>query len=92
MDHFKSSFSFKSDQDVWCVEYTDRPGKWMAVNTAQVYLNNELYWDFDTIPNTQTQHPTKTQAKEIISKARKEFKLKNKVMLNRDKQLNKLLK
>ncbi len=55
-----------------------------------VYLNDELYWDFDGIPNTRTDNPTKSQAKEIISAARKLYKENYKIRDDRDKKLSKL--
>jgi hypothetical protein len=51
-------------------------------------MNGELYHDFDgSIPRTNTNNPTKTQAKEIISAARKI----NKVTDKRDNKLKKIL-
>jgi hypothetical protein len=49
-----------------------------------------MYWDFSTLPNTRTDNPTKTQAKEIISVAKKNYKEANKVRDDRDKKLSKL--
>ena len=73
MEHIKSSFFFKSGDNVWRVDYEDKPdsGGWVRL-TCQVYLNGELYHDFEgRLPNTNTSNPTKSQAKEIISAARK---------------------
>lgn len=89
MEHIKSSFFFKSGDNDWRVNYEDKPdsGGWKRL-TCQVYLNDELYHDFDgSIPRTNTNNPTKSQAKEIISVARKI----NKVTDKRDNKLKKIL-
>jgi len=44
----------------------------------------------DRIPNTRTENPTKSQAKEIISAARKLYKENYKLRDDRDKKLSKL--
>jgi hypothetical protein len=89
MEHIKSSFFFKSKEDTWRVDYQDKPdeGNWNRL-TCQVYLNDELYHDFEgRLPNTNTSNPTKSQAKEIISAAKKI----NKVIDKREKKLKKIL-
>jgi len=92
MDHIKSSFYFKSNQDVWRVDYVYHISKWGS-NTLKsvVFLNDELYWDFETIPNTRTENPTKSQAKEIIASAKKEYKKTYAVRDSRDKKLKEIL-
>jgi len=88
MEHIKSSFFFKSKDDNWQVDYIDKPdSRGWSHPTCQVYLNNDIYHDFDNLPNTKTHNPTKSQAKEIISAAKKI----NKVTDKRDKKLKKLL-
>lgn len=89
MEHIKSSFFFKSGDNIWRVDYEDKPdsGGWVRL-TCQVYLNDELYHDFEgRLPNTNTSNPTKSQAKEIISAARKI----NKVSDVREKKIKKIL-
>ena len=88
MQHIKSSFFFKSKEDNWRVDYQDKSDEngWQQL-TCQVYLNDELYHDFDKMPNTNTHNPTKSQAKEIISAAKRI----NKVTDKRDKKLKKIL-
>ncbi len=95
MEHTKSSFYFTSKNDNWQVDYTyyikNYYGQDHSELKAIVYLNNELYWDFDDrIPNTRTENPTKSQAKEIISAARKLYKENYKLRDDRDKKLSKL--
>ncbi len=88
MEHIRSSFFFKSKDDTWRVDYQDKPdeGNWNRL-TCQVYLNDEIYHDFEGIPHTNTSNPTKTQAKEIISAAKKLHKVDDK----REKKLKKIL-
>ena len=38
---------------------------------ADIYIDNTLYKTFDSLPVTKTHNPTKSQAKELITKARK---------------------
>ena len=92
MDHIKSSFYFQSNQDVWRVDYVYYISKW-GCNTLKsvVFLNDELYWDFESIPNTRTENPTKSQAREIISSAKKEYKKTYAVRDSRDKKLKEIL-
>lgn len=90
MEHIKSSFFFNSSNNNWRVDYQDKPdlGGWKRL-TCQVYLNDELYHDFDgNIPRTNTSNPTKSQAKEIISSAKKINRDSDK----RDNKLKKILK
>lgn len=93
MKHLKSSFYFKDKENEWGVEYVYYHSKWGDDSMKSVvYLNGELYWDFvDGIPNTRTEHPTKSQAKEVIAIAKREYKAKYKVRDDRDKKLNTLL-
>lgn len=95
MEHTKSSFYFKSKEDNWQVDYTYYTTTHYKTTFTQlkatVYLNDELYWDFDDrIPNTRTENPTKSQAKEIITAARKLYKENYKIRDDRDKKLSKL--
>ena len=92
MDHIKSSFYFQSNQDVWRVDYVYYISKW-GLNSLKsvVFLNDELYWDFETIPNTRTENPTKSQAKEIIASAKREYKKTYAVRDSRDKKLKEIL-
>jgi hypothetical protein len=86
MDHIKSSFYFTSKNDLWQVDYTYKK----SYLSATVLLNKETFWEFDSIPSTRTENPTKTQAKEIISAARKLYKETYKVRDDRNKKLNEL--
>jgi len=98
MEHTKSSFSFSSKNDNWQVDYTYIIKTYYGHDNSElkvaVYLNNELYWDFEKmrtyLPYTKTEHPTKSQAKEIISAARKLYKENYKLRDDRDKKLSKL--
>ena len=90
MDHIKSSFYFTSKNDVWQVDYIYKTRNGWNQLAANVILNKEIYWEFESIPNTRTDNPTKTQAKEIISVARKLYKEAYKIRDERDKKLNKL--
>lgn len=94
MEHTKSSFSFTSKNENWQVDYTYQIKTYYSKDyselKATVYLNNEIYWDFDGVPNTKTDNPTKTQAKEIITVARRLYKEAYKLRDDRDKKLNKL--
>ena len=89
MEHIKSSFFFKSKDEIWRVDYQDKPNEEGRFRlTCQVYLNDEIYHDFEgRLPNTNTSNPTKSQAKEIISAAKKI----NKVTDKREKKLKKIL-
>jgi hypothetical protein len=87
MDHVKSSFYFKSTDNNWRVDYLTKSenSQWP---TYIVYLNDEIYHDFGgSQPRTNGTHATKSQAKEIISAARKINKERDK----RDKKINKIL-
>lgn len=90
MEHYKSSFYFTSKNDNWQVDYTYNTKKNYTQLKATVYFNDELYWDFDEIPNTRTDNPTKSQAREIITAAKKLYKEKYKLRDDRDKKLSKL--
>jgi hypothetical protein len=91
MEHIKSSFYFQSKTDNWQVDYTYLVSTWGGnYLKATVFLNGDMYWDFSSLPNTRTDNPTKTQAKEIISVAKKNYKEANKVRDDRDKKLSKL--
>jgi hypothetical protein len=87
MEHTKSSFYFKDKRGDWQVDYTYITTKSTYSDIehkslkATVYLNDSVYQDFDRLPNTKTENPTKTQAKEIISesKDKREAKL-NKII------------
>ena len=85
MEHTKSSFHFKDKRGEWQVDYTYK-GVYKQLK-ATVYLNNSIYQDFDTIPHTKTENPTKTQAKEIIAEAKR----LNKESDKRETKLNKIL-
>jgi len=90
MEHIKSSFYFTSKNDVWQVDYIYKTRNGWNQLAANVLLNKEIYWEFESLPNTRTDNPTKTQAKEIISAARKLYKEANKIRDERDQKLNKL--
>jgi hypothetical protein len=94
MDHKKSIFIFEKDDTEWIVEYYYTDVYWSHSNTtrkeisAKIYENGVLYHDFENkLPYTKTENPTKTQAKEIISAAKKINKEKDK----RDKKLKSIL-
>lgn len=89
MNHVKSSFIFQSKEDFWRVEYFQKPDErgynW---ENCQIYLNDNLYHDFgNKLPRTSAKHPTMSQAKELISSARKINKESDK----REKKLKKIL-
>lgn len=88
MEHIKSSFYFTSKNDLWQVDYIYKTPQ--SYLTANVLLNKEIFWEFDSLPSTRTEHPTKTQAKEIISHARKLYKQTFKVRDDRNKKLTDL--
>jgi hypothetical protein len=94
MEHTKSSFYFTSKNDNWQVDYTYYIKNYYGQDHSElkvaVYLNNELYWDFEQKPYTKTVHSTQGQAKEIISIARKLYKENYKLRDDRDKKLSKL--
>jgi hypothetical protein len=92
MEHIKSSFYFTSKNDLWQVDYIYKKlGPYSNTYlTANVLLNQEIYWEFTSLPNTRTDNPSKTQAKEIISAARKLYKEKYKIRDDRDNKLKKL--
>jgi len=87
MEHIKSSFYFQSKEEFWRVDYIYK-GHYLK---ATIYLNDDIYWDFDSIPYTNTQNPTKTQAKEVISAARKAYKAHNLIRDIRDKKIDKIV-
>ena len=93
MEHTKSSFHFKDKRWDWQLDYTyittksDWSDHEYTSLKATVYLNNSVYQDFDKIPHTKTENPTKTQAKELIAEAKK----LNKESDKRDAKINKIL-
>lgn len=74
-----SSFIFDeyfSEDDInrWIVKYFERDSNikenvWDRGYGCDIYLNDNLYHEFDTLPRTKTSNPTKTQAKELIIEA-----------------------
>jgi len=58
---------------------------------AHVYIDDELIHVFERLPHTRTNNPSKSQAKEILSKAIKEAKLPQKktrtVLIEKTKKL-----
>lgn len=90
MEHTKSTFYFQHNDDVWRVDYVYRQSQYRDLKSV-VYLNDELYWDFESIPNTRTENPTKSQAKEIITAAKKEYKKLYALRDKRDEKLSKLI-
>ena len=90
MEHTKSSFHFKDKRGDWQLDYTyktENNNSGRPQIKATVYLNNSVYQDFDKLPWTKTENPTKTQAKEIIAEAKK----LNKEADKRDAKINKIL-
>ena len=90
MEHKKSIFQFEDSKGTeWRVEYYYTPSIYGSSNLcAAVYEGEELYHDFGgRLPNTRTDNPTKTQAKEIIAAAKKINKERDK----RDSKINKIL-
>lgn len=85
MEHKQSSFYFDSKWGEWRVDYLNK-GRYNEMY-CNIYQDNNLYHTFDTLPNTRTSHPTKSQAKELIGKARK----LNKIVDKRDAKINKIL-
>lgn len=51
MEHIKSSFYFKTNSESWRLDYTYK-GHYLK---ATVFLDEELYWDFDSLPITRTE-------------------------------------
>ena len=90
MDHIKSSFYFVNTRDTWKVDYTYDKSNYNQLK-ATVYLNDELYWDFDEPCTWWIENPTKSQAKEIISSAKKEYKAANLIRDNRDKKIDTII-
>lgn len=90
MEHIKSSFYFQNKEETWRVDYVYDQSQWRCLK-ALVYLNDDLYWDFESIPNTRTENPTKSQAKEIITAAKKEYKKLYALRDKRDENLTKLI-
>lgn len=91
MDHIKSSFYFKSRNDNWRVDYQDSTSKGWSSISCQVYLNDNIYWDFECdLPRTSISNPTKSQAKEMITAAKKAYKVKNQTRDDREKKLKTL--
>lgn len=90
MDHIKSSFYFQAKSESWQVDYTYQ-GQYKSLK-AIVYLNGDEYWEFLSLPNTRTENPTKTQAKEIIANAKRLYKLEFGIRDKRDKKIEDVLK
>jgi hypothetical protein len=77
MNHLKSLFYFESRGLEWKVEYFytmyfDNP-----YLTARIFVDNELFHEFDHMPSTKISNYTKTHAKELISIAKKIKKQQN---------------
>lgn len=88
MEHIRSSFYFiDKKQEIWQVNYMYNTNGYLK---SDVFLNNELLWQFESVPNTRTQNPTKSQAREIITQAKKMYKQKFKKRDDRENILNKL--
>jgi hypothetical protein len=90
MEHTKSSFYFQDKRGDWQLDYTyktETNNNGRPQIKATIYLNNSIYQDFDKIPWTKTDNPTKTQAKELIAEAKK----LNKESDKREAKLNKIL-
>lgn len=90
MNHTKSTFVFDNKGTEWIVEYYYIPedGFERERLAARVLEDGEIYHDYGTkLPWTKTENPTKTQAKEIITNAKKLYVERDK----RDKRINKLL-
>ena len=90
MEHKRTIIEFNDAKGVeWRVEYYYKPNN-NSYNKicVMVYQNDEIYHDFgDKTPYTKTATPSKTQAKEIISSARRINKERDK----RDSKINKIL-
>jgi hypothetical protein len=90
MKHEKTVIYFESKGKSYRVEYgynntTDRTvllekngnesNQWFYEQLqARVYIDNDCIRLFSSIPSTKTKNPTKSQAKELITKALKEIK------------------
>jgi hypothetical protein len=84
MEHKKSTFYFESNGVEWRVEYFYIKSS----IAATVYEDGNIYHEFgSSLPRTRTEHPTKSQAKEIITAAKKLNKERDK----RDSKIKKLL-
>ncbi len=93
MEHKGSIFVFEHKGVEWRVEYYykyvegfyDHPNRL----AARVFEDGNLYHDYGyEIPYTKTENPTKSQAKELIAKA----KVINKKRDERDKKIDGILK
>lgn len=87
MEHKQSSFYFDSKWGEWRVDYLYKGKSTYSEMYCKIYQDGNLYHTFDTLPSTRTSHPTKSQAKELIAKARKV----NKVNDKRDAKISKIL-
>lgn len=76
MNHIKSNFYFEDKNNKWLVEYTYISTKYDERLIAKVYVNDTELHQFNSF-NTRTVNPTKTQAKELITKVKKDLKLKS---------------
>jgi uncharacterized protein (UPF0333 family) len=85
MKHVKSIFIFESKGDTWKVEYSYKTVVEQCLQIQHSYyklickifimysgrLTYDLYYEFEEIPYTVTINPTKTQAKQLITSAKK---------------------
>lgn len=90
MEHVSTIINFAGKEKTARVEYSYRKSKYSEL-MATVYVNNELVHVFEKLPHTRTNNPSKSQAKEILSKAIKEAKLPQKktrtVLIEKTKKL-----
>jgi hypothetical protein len=94
MEHKKSIFIFEDKDVEWRVEYYYREEDSgyndyvYKILCAIIFEDESIYHDFnERLPNTKTENPTKTQAKELISAAKRLNKERDK----RDKKIKKIL-
>jgi hypothetical protein len=74
MEHISTIINFAGKEKSARVEYSYKPTKYGSQLIASIFVNNELIHVFESLPHTSTKNPTKTQAKELISKGIKESK------------------
>lgn len=86
MKHIKSSFYFESEsgKESWKVDYVYGESFYRKLSVI-VYLNNDIYWHFESLPHTRTTNQTKTHAREILAIAKKLYKEEYKIRDEREK-------
>lgn len=73
MNHEKTVIYFTKDSNSYVVEYSYDKTNYNALK-ASVSLNGTVIKEFNPLPYTKTNNPTKSQAKELITIANRENK------------------